>query len=83
MTTTITGGIQSKPDHGRYFYFFSMYVAWVVSGAADEKSSRRPRTALEGIHDIVHLQECAETVRAAKAPTSTFPCDYYCPGSTE
>ena len=50
ITTTITGGPYSKPDHGRYFYFSSVYVARVVSGAVDEKSSRRPGVALEGIH---------------------------------
>ena len=72
ITTTITGGPHSKPDHGRYFYFSSVYVARVRSGAADQKSSRGPGAALEGIHDFVELQGCAETVRAAKAATSTF-----------
>ena len=83
ITTTITGGTHSKPDHGRYFYFSSMYVAWVLSGAADEKSSRRPGAAVEGIHDVVELQGCAEIVRDAKAPTSMFPCDSCRPGSAE
>ena len=83
MTTTITGGPHSKPDHGRYFYFSSVYVARVLSGAVDEKSSRRPGVALEGIHDFVELQGCAEIVRAAIAATSTFPCDDYSPGSAE
>ena len=55
ITRTITGGTHSKPDHGRYFYFSSMYVARVLSGAADEKSSRRPGAAVEGIHDFVEL----------------------------
>ena len=83
ITTTITGGPHSKLDHGRYFYFSSVYVARVLSGAADEKSSRRPGTALEGIHDFVELQGCAETVRVAKVATSTFPCDDYSPSSAE
>ena len=56
ITTTITGEPHSKPDHGRYFYFSSVYVAQVLSGAADEKSSRRPGAVLEGIHDFVELQ---------------------------
>ena len=60
-----------------------MYVAWVLSGAVDEKSSRRPGAAVEGIHDFVELQGCAETVRAAKAATSRSCCDYYRPGSTD
>ena len=68
ITTTNTGGTHSKPDHGRYFYFSSMYVARVLCGAADEKSSRRPSAAVDGIHDVVEVQGCAETVRAAKAP---------------
>ena len=72
-----------KPDHGRYFYFSSVYVARVLSGAANEKSSRQPGAALEGIHDFVKLQGCAETVRAAKAAMSMFPCDDYSPGSAE
>ena len=50
----------------------SVYVAWVHSGAADQKSSRGPSAALEGIHDFVQLQGCAETVRATKVATSTF-----------
>ena len=83
ITTTITGGTHSKPDNGRYFYFSSMYIAQVLSGAADEKSSRRAGAAVEGIHDFVELQGCAETVRAPKAATSTFPCDYCCLGSVE
>ena len=37
ITTTITGGTHSKPDHGHYFYFSSMYVARVLSGAVDER----------------------------------------------
>ena len=36
---------------------------------------------MEGIHDFVELQGCAETVCAAKAPTSRFRCDYRRPGS--
>ena len=68
ITTTNTGGTHSKPDHGCYFYFSSMYVARVLCGAGDEKSSRRPGTAVDGIHDVVEVQGCAETVRAAKAP---------------
>ena len=83
ITTTITGGTHSIPDHGHYFYFSSMYVAQVLSGATDEKSSRRPSAAVEGIHDFVELQGCADTVRAAKAAMSTFPCDYCRPGSAE
>ena len=83
ITTTITSGIHSKPDNGRYFYFSSMYVARILSGAADEKSSRRPGAAVEGIHDFVELQGCAETVRAPKATTSTFPCNYCRPGSAK
>ena len=55
ITTTITGGTHSKPDNGRYFYFSSMYVARVLSGAADEKSSRRASAAVEVIHDFVEL----------------------------
>ena len=55
ITTTITGGTHSKPDNRRYFYFSSMYVARVLNGAADEKSSRRAGAALEGIHDFVEL----------------------------
>ena len=77
ITTTITSGPHSKPDHGRYFYFSSVYVARVRSGAADQKSSRGPGAALQGIHDFVQLQRCAETVRAAKVATSTCPCDNY------
>ena len=83
ITTTITGGPHSKSDRGRYFYFSSVYVARVRSGAADQKSSRGPGAALQGIHDIVQLQGCAETVRAAKVAMSTFPCDNYSPGSAE
>ena len=55
ITTTIIGGTHSKPDNGHYFYFSSMYVARVFSGAADEKSSRRPGATVEGIHDFVEL----------------------------
>ena len=77
ITTTITGGPHSKPDHGRYFYFSSVYVARVRSSAADHKSSRGPGAALQGIHDSVQLQGCAETVRAAKVATSTCLCDNY------
>ena len=33
IITTITDGTHSKPDNGRYFYFSSMYVARVLSGA--------------------------------------------------
>ena len=73
ITTTITGGIHSKPDNGRYFNFSSMYVARVLSGAVGEKSSRRPGAAVEGIHDFVELQGCADPVRAPKAATSRFP----------
>ena len=47
-----------------------MYVTQVLSGAVDEKSSGRPGAAVEGIHDFVELQGCAETVRAAKAPVA-------------
>ena len=83
ITTTITSGTHSKSDNRRYFYFSSMYVARVLSGAADEKSSRRPGAAVEGIHDFVELQGCAETVRAPKAAMSTFPCDYCRLGSAE
>ena len=83
ITTTITGVTHSKPDNGRYFYFSSMYVARVLSGAADEKSSRRLGVAVEGIHDYVELQGCAKTVRAPKAATSTFPCNYCRPSSAE
>ena len=83
ITTTITGGTHSKSDNERYFYFSSMYVARVLNGAADEKSSQRPGAVVEGIHDFVELQGCAETVRAAKAATSTFPCDYCRPGSAK
>ena len=83
ITTTITGGTHSKPDTRRYFYFSSMYVARIVSSAADEKSSRRLGAAVEGIHDFVELQGCAEIVRAVRAATSTFRCDYCRPGSAE
>ena len=83
ITTTITSGTHSKPDKGRYFYFSSMYVARVLNGAADEKSSRRAGAAVEGIHDFVELQGCAETVRAPKPAMSTFPCDYCRPSSAE
>ena len=83
ITTTITGGTHSKPDNGRYFYFSSIYIARVFSGTADEKSSRRPGAAVEGIHDFLELQGCAETVCAAKAATSTFRCDYCHPGFAE
>ena len=83
ITTTIIGGTHSKPDNGRYFNFSLMYVARVLSGAADEKSSRLAGAAMEGIHDFVELQGCAEIVRAPKAATSTFPCDYCRPGSAE
>ena len=83
ITTTITGGTHSKPDNRRYFYFSSMYVAWVLSGAADEKSSRLVGAVVEGIHDFVELQGCADPVRAPRAATSTFPCDYCRPGSVE
>ena len=38
---------------------------------------------MEGIHDFVELQGCAETVRAAKAATSRFCCDYYRAGSAD
>ena len=55
ITTTIIGGTHSKLDNGRYFSFSSMYVARVLSGAADEKSSRRAGAAVEGIHDFVEL----------------------------
>ena len=77
ITTTIIGGPHSKSDHGRYFYFSSVYVARVRSGIADQKSSRGPGAALQGIHDFVQLQGCAETVRAAKVATSTCPCNNY------
>ena len=83
ITTTVTGGTHSKPDNGRNFYFSSMYVARVLSGVVDEKSSRRPGAAVEGIHDFVELQGCADPVRAPKAATSTFPCDYCLSGSAE
>ena len=55
ITTTITSGTHSKPDNGRYFYFSSMYVARILNGAADEKSSRLAGAAVEGIHDFVEL----------------------------
>ena len=45
--------------------------------AAHQKSSGGPGAALQGIHDFVQLQGCAEIVRAAKVATSTFPCDNY------
>ena len=83
ITTTITGGTHSKPDDGSYFNFSSMYVAWVLSGAADEKNSRLAGAAVEGIHDFVELQGCTNPVRAPKAATSTFPCNYYRPGSAK
>ena len=38
---------------------------------------------MEGIHDFVELQGCAEIVRTAKAATSRFRCDYYRPGSAD
>ena len=38
---------------------------------------------MEGIHDFVELQGCAETVRVAKAATSRSRCDYCCPGSAD
>ena len=47
ITTTITGGTHSTLDNGRYFYFSSLYIARVLNGAADEKSSRRPGAAME------------------------------------
>ena len=83
ITTTITGGTHSKPDNGRYFYFSSMYIARVLSGAANEKTSQQLDAVMEGIHDFVELQGCAETVSAPKAVTSTFPCDYCRPSSAE
>ena len=83
ITTTIIGGTHSKPDNERYFYFSSMYVAQVLGGAADEKSSRRPGAVVEGIHDFVELQGFAETVHTPKAATSTFPSDYYRSGSAQ
>ena len=55
ITTTITGGTNSKLDNGGYFYFSSMYVARVFSGAADEKSSGLAGAVVEGIHDFVEL----------------------------
>ena len=55
ITTTITGGTHWKPDNGRYFNFSSMYVARVLSGAVDEKSSRLAGAAVEGIHDFMEL----------------------------
>ena len=60
-----------------------MYVAQVRSGAVDEKSSGRPGAAVEGIHDFVELQGCAETVGVAKAATSRSRCDYCSPGSID
>ena len=38
---------------------------------------------MEGIHDFVELQGCAETMHAAKVATSRFCCDYYRPGSAD
>ena len=60
-----------------------MYVARVLSGAVDEKSSRLAGAAVEGIHDFVELQGCADPMHAPKVATSTFPCDYYHPGSAK
>ena len=49
-----------------------LYVAHVVTAAAHEKSLRRPRTAVEAIHDFVELQGSDDTVRSTNAATQGF-----------
>ena len=63
---------QNSPKNSRYFDFSSLYIAHVVTVAAHEKSLRRPRTAVEAIHDFVDLQGSDDTVRSANAATQGF-----------